>query len=108
MSRKRGGESRRKFLGSVGAAALVASAPLKGRGAQKTGELHPFGFVIHGGAGTIERSRMTPERERAYREKLTEALLAGYEVLKKGGGSLDAVVAAILLMEDSPLFNAGR
>ena len=109
MSRKRVGDlSRRKFLGSVGAAALAASAPAKGLGAQKPGELHPFGFVIHGGAGTIERSRMTPERERAYREKLTEALLAGYEVLKKGGGSLDAVVTAIVLMEDSPLFNAGK
>ena len=109
MSRKRVGDlSRRKFLGSVGAAALAASAPAKGLGAQKPGELHPFGFVIHGGAGTIERSRITPERERAYREKLTEALLAGYEVLKKGGGSLDAVVTAIVLMEDSPLFNAGK
>lgn len=106
MSRKRGGASRRTFLGGVGAAALAASA--KGLGAQKTGELHPFGFVIHGGAGTIERGRMTPERERDYREKLTEALLAGYEVLKKGGGSLDAVVAAITLLEDSPLFNAGK
>jgi L-asparaginase / beta-aspartyl-peptidase len=92
----------------VGAAALAASASAKGLGAQKTGELHPFGFVIHGGAGTIERGRMTPERERAYREKLTEALLAGYEVLKKGGVSLDAVVAAITLLEDSPLFNAGK
>ena len=92
----------------MGAAALAATASAKGSGAQKTGELHPFGFVIHGGAGTIERGRMTPERERAYREKLTEALLAGYEVLKKGGGSLDAVVAAIILLEDSPLFNAGK
>ena len=109
MSRKRGGgESRRRFLGGVGAAALVASASAKGLGAQKQGELYPFGFVIHGGAGTIERGKMTPERERAYREKLTEALLAGYEVLKKGGASLDAVVAAITLMEDSPLFNAGK
>lgn len=110
MSRKRGGgESRRKFLGGVGAAALVASASAKGRGAQKKqGELSPFGFVIHGGAGTIERDKMTAKRERAYREKLTEALLAGYEVLKKGGASLDAVVAAITLMEDSPLFNAGK
>lgn len=107
MSRKRdAGESRRKFLGSVGAAALVASSSAKG--AQKSGALQPFGFVIHGGAGTIERSRMTPERERAYREKLSEALLAGYEVLKKNGGCLDAVVAAITLMEDSPLFNAGK
>jgi beta-aspartyl-peptidase (threonine type) len=108
VSRKSVGESRRKFLGNLGAAALVASASVKGRGAQKAGDLHPFGLVIHGGAGTIERGRMTPERERAYREKLTEALLAGYEVLKKGGPSLDAVVAAIVLMEDSPLFNAGR
>jgi beta-aspartyl-peptidase (threonine type) len=109
VSRKRGGgESRRKFLGGVGAAALVASASAKGLGAQKQGELHPFGFVIHGGAGTIERGKMTPEHERAFREKLTEALLAGYEILKKGSASLDAVVAAITLMEDSPLFNAGK
>ena len=92
----------------MGAAALVTSASVKGRGAQKSGALHPFGFVIHGGAGTIERSKMTPERERAYREKLTEALLAGFRVLEKGGGCLDAVVAAITLMEDSPLFNAGK
>ncbi len=110
------GRSRRKFLGSVGAAALVscvAGGPVakpsaKGRGAQKAGPLQPFGFVIHGGAGTIERSRMTPERERAYRDKLTEALLAGFEVLRGGGQCLDAVVAAITLLEDSPLFNAGK
>ena len=109
MSRKRvSGESRRKFLGGVGAAALVASTSVKGRSAQKQGELHPFGFVIHGGAGTIERSRMTPEREAAYRSKLSEALLAGYEILRKDGAGLDAVVAAIRLLEDSPLFNAGK
>src|SRR5688500_7627376 len=111
------GRSRRKFLGSVGAAALAASltgenpaaaTKGKGRGAQKAGALQPFGFVIHGGAGTIERSRMTPEREKAYRDKLSEALLAGFGVLQKGGGCLDAVVAAITLLEDSPLFNAGK
>lgn len=73
-----------------------------------TPALKPFGFVIHGGAGTIERSRMTPERESAYREKLSEALLAGFDVLKRGGEGLDAVIAAITLMEDSPLFNAGK
>ena len=104
MSRK----SRRKFLGSVGAAALFASVSAKGQAPRKSGPLQPFGIVIHGGAGTIERARMTPERERAYREKLTEALLAGLEVLKKGGGCLDAVVAAITPLEDSPLFNAGK
>ena len=110
------GRSRRKFLGSVGAAALVScvaggsgAKPLaKGRGAQKAGALQPFGFVIHGGAGTIERGRMTPEHEKAYRDKLSEALLAGFSVLQKGGVALDAVTAAITLMEDSPLFNAGK
>jgi L-asparaginase / beta-aspartyl-peptidase len=112
------GRSRRKFLGSVGAAAFAAcltgenpagaAAATRGKGAQKQGALQPFGFVIHGGAGTIERSRMTPEREKAYRDKLSEALLAGFGVLQKGGGCLDAVVAAITLLEDSPLFNAGK
>ena len=65
-------------------------------------------LVIHGGAGTITRQNMTPEKEKAYREKLNEALQAGYEVLKKGGTSLDAVVATVKVMEDSPLFNAGK
>jgi len=67
-----------------------------------------FGIVIHGGAGTIVRKEMTPELETQYRQKLSEALNAGYAVLEKGGSSLDAVVAAITLMEDSPLFNAGK
>lgn len=67
-----------------------------------------FFFVIHGGAGAIERSKMTPELEREYRAKLTEALEAGYRVLSNQGSSLDAVEAAIRIMEDSPLFNAGK
>jgi beta-aspartyl-peptidase (threonine type) len=111
--------SRRRFLEGAGAAALASGlAPhtlsagarqeKPDRVRQKTPALQPFGFVIHGGAGTIERSRMTPEREKAYREKLTEALRAGFGVLKKDGGCLDAVVAAITLLEDSPLFNAGK
>lgn len=65
-------------------------------------------LVIHGGAGTITRDNMTPEKEKAYREKLNEALETGYAVLKKGGTSLDAVEATIKVMEDSPLFNAGK
>lgn len=65
-------------------------------------------LVIHGGAGTIERRSMTPEADAEYRATLTEALLAGYTVLSRGGASLDAVEAAICVMEDSPLFNAGR
>jgi beta-aspartyl-peptidase (threonine type) len=67
-----------------------------------------FMFVIHGGAGAIERSKMTPELEKEYRAKLTEALEVGYRVLSGGGSGLDAVEAAIRIMEDSPLFNAGK
>jgi L-asparaginase / beta-aspartyl-peptidase len=67
-----------------------------------------FGFAIHGGAGTILRAEMKPELEKEYRAKLNEALLAGYQILKTGGSSLDAVEAAIRIMEDSPLFNAGK
>ncbi len=65
-------------------------------------------LVIHGGAGTILKENMTPEREKAYREKLHEALLTGEQVLKSGGSSLDAVTQTILVMENSPLFNAGK
>jgi L-asparaginase / beta-aspartyl-peptidase len=65
-------------------------------------------LVIHGGAGTILKSQMTPEKEQAYKSGLTEALQKGYAVLKSGGSSLDAVVAAIKVMEDNPLFNAGK
>lgn len=65
-------------------------------------------LVIHGGAGSINRDNMPAEREAAYREELEEALRAGYGVLQTGGTSLDAVIAAITIMEDSPLFNSGR
>lgn len=67
-----------------------------------------FGIVIHGGAGTITPDGMSREEEKAYTEKLTEALQAGYCILERGGSALDAVVAAITVMEESPLFNAGR
>src|SRR5438034_10575090 len=67
-----------------------------------------FGLVIHGGAGTIERSKMTPEKEREYRAGLERALTAGYDVLKNGGSSLDATEAAVRVLEDDPHFNAGR
>src|SRR5437764_1167133 len=67
-----------------------------------------FGIVIHGGAGTIERSTMTPEKEREYRAGLERALAAGYEILKRGGSSLDATEAAVRVLEDDPRFNAGR
>lgn len=68
----------------------------------------PLALVIHGGAGTIKKENMTPEMEAAYKEKLQEALDAGYEVLEAGGTSVEAVRSAINVMEDSPLFNAGK
>lgn len=67
-----------------------------------------LGFMIHGGVGTIRRGDLTPEKEKEYREKLEEALLAGYKALQQGKSGLDAVEAAIKIMEDSPLFNAGK
>ena len=68
----------------------------------------PIAIAIHGGAGTIKKSRFTPELEIAYREKLEEAVETGYKVLNKGGSSLDAVTAAINVLENSPFFNAGK
>jgi L-asparaginase / beta-aspartyl-peptidase len=65
-------------------------------------------LAIHGGAGTIARERLTARREKQYHAGLAEALRAGYEVLEKGGPSLDAVMAAVVALEDCPLFNAGR
>ena len=67
-----------------------------------------FAIAIHGGAGTITRDSMTPEREAQYEAKLQEAVNAGYAVLEKGGDSMDAIVVAIQILEESPLFNAGR
>ncbi|WP_448519672.1 isoaspartyl peptidase/L-asparaginase family protein [Rhodoflexus sp.] len=68
----------------------------------------PIAIAIHGGAGTILKANMTPEIEKQYTEKLDEAVSAGYAVLQKGGTSIEAVAAAIRIMEDSPLFNAGK
>ena len=67
-----------------------------------------LGFMIHGGAGVITRGSMTPEREKEFRSKMQEALLAGYKILQDGRPGLDAVEAAIRILEDSPLFNAGK
>ncbi len=84
--------------------ATLAVFPVIAAQAQTPG---PVALVIHGGAGTILRANMTPEREAQYRAALTEALHAGHGVLTRGGTALDAVTAAIQVMERSPLFNAG-
>jgi beta-aspartyl-peptidase (threonine type) len=69
---------------------------------------HRWAIVLHGGAGVIERATMSPETEKAYRASLSKATEAGAQVLDKGGSSLDAIEAAIKILEDDPLFNAGR
>ncbi|SHL16958.1 beta-aspartyl-peptidase (threonine type) [Nitrosospira sp. Nsp11] len=68
----------------------------------------PIRLVVHGGAGTITRSKLTKELEQAYTQVLAQSLTAGHAVLEAGGSSIDAVIAAIVVMEDSPLFNAGK
>lgn len=104
------------------ALALGLSLPLLGCAAQQpaakeepagasspaTSSKPQWGIVIHGGAGAIRRETLSPEKEAAYRAALTEALQAGHSILAQGGSSLDAVSAAIRIMEDSPLFNAGK
>lgn len=85
------------FVGAVGHAAEVTTSTTK-----------TFGLVIHGGAGVIERKTMSAEVEAQYRVALTQSRDAGYAILDKGGTALDAVIAAIKILEDSPLFNAGK
>lgn len=67
-----------------------------------------WSLAVHGGAGVIERDSLSPEMDAAYRAALNRALEAGAAVLAGGGSALDAVQAAVELMEDEPLFNAGR
>ena len=67
-----------------------------------------FGIVIHGGAGTILKKNMTPEKEAAYKAKLEQAIKVGHTILKNGGTSMEAVEKTINILEDSPLFNAGK
>ncbi len=71
-------------------------------------KMNEFAIVIHGGAGTILKENMTPEDEAAYTAKLEEAIRVGYEILKNGGTSLDAVEKTVNVLENSPLFNAGK
>ena len=67
-----------------------------------------WALVVHGGAGVIERKDLTPAQDAAYREALARVAGVGADVLRKGGSSLDAIEAAIHILEDDPLFNAGR
>lgn len=67
-----------------------------------------FAIILHGGAGTILKKNMTPEKEAAYSAKLSEAIKIGHTILKNGGTSTEAVIKTIQVMEESPLFNAGK
>jgi L-asparaginase / beta-aspartyl-peptidase len=70
--------------------------------------LKVYAIAVHGGAGAVPRAALTPEREQRYRAGLEAALDAGYALLERGGSSLDAVTAAVRVLEDDPCFNAGR
>src|SRR5256884_5086626 len=101
------------FSAGALAAAPEQSPPAEGSSErnpdhQPNMEMKKIGLAIHGGAGTIERSNMTPEREREFRAGLERALTAGYEILKRGSSSLDATEAAVRTLEDDPHFNAGK
>jgi L-asparaginase / beta-aspartyl-peptidase len=87
-------------------ALIVPSARAEHHGAMKSQPA--WSIVLHGGAGVSDRKDMSPAREAEYREGLRTALAAGSAVLKSGGSALDAVQAATEVMEDNPLFNAGR
>lgn len=89
-------------------AAGACATPPAEAGVPAEGPVIEWGLVIHGGAGTITPESMTPEREAEYRSTLEVSLRAGHAVLAAGGSGMDAVVAATRIMEDSPLFNAGR
>jgi len=89
-------------------ACLLLLAAASGRPGPAAADTPPIAIVIHGGAGVIEPSRMTAAKEASYRAGLAAALDAGYAVLERGGSSLDAVTAAVRIMEDDPQFNAGR
>lgn len=86
---------------------IIATGMSSAQNAAKT-DKSKITLVIHGGAGTILKKSMTPEKEKAYQEVLNLALQTGYKILQNGGTSLDAVEATIRVMEDSPLFNAGK
>ena len=73
-----------------------------------TAQAKPIAIVVHGGAGRIDRNALTPERERLYHATLEQSLRAGHAILKRGGSALDAVEVAIVVMEDAPVFNAGK
>ncbi len=88
--------------------ALLGCSPNTVENSGTDAKTNEFAIIIHGGAGTILKKNMTPEKEAEYKAKLEEAIKVGYDVLENGGTSGDAVIKTIQVMEKSPLFNAGK
>ena len=88
--------------------ALFAALLLASCATREEAQVPQWSIAIHGGAGVIERAQMDPATDAAYRAALATAIEAGGKVLRDGGSSLDAVQTTIQMMEDDPLFNAGR
>ena len=97
-----------KWFFVIALLAIVSAPPLGAQPILMKNQQKKFALAIHGGAGTIERSKITPDLERAYREALERSLRAGYDILQKGGSSLDAVETAVRVLEDDSHFNAGK
>lgn len=101
-------------VGLMGVGLMAALIGMTGSAPMETGKVEAapanrkWALVLHGGAGVIERKSMTPETDTAYRAALKRSIQAAADILDKGGSSMDAVEAAIKLMEDDPLFNAGK
>jgi L-asparaginase / beta-aspartyl-peptidase len=92
----------------LGMFAFAAAASAQTFGKMSSVKENKIGLVVHGGAGTMERGKMTPQHEREYRAGIENALRVGWEILQRGGSSLDATEAAVRAFEDDPLFNAGK
>ncbi len=92
----------KKLIAAIALALMTQSAAAAAEEAPK------WSLAIHGGAGTLDPAQMTPEKRAAYEAALQTALDAGSKVLRDGGSAMDAIKAAIIIMEDSPLFNAGK
>lgn len=92
-----------KILGIV---LLLVFNSVLGQNTTNSGQ--KFVLVIHGGAGTILKSQMSPEKEKAYQDGLKQALQEGHRILAAGGSSLNAVEAVVKILENNPLFNAGK
>src|SRR6266478_5911827 len=97
-----------RSLVACGVFAFAALAGAQQFGRMSSAKETKVGLIVHGGAGTMERGKMTAEREREYRAGIENALRAGWEILQRGGSALDATEAAVRVFEDDPLFNAGK